>query len=350
MNPAATPGHVVNACAPIRICDLGGWTDTWFARRGKVFNLGVTPEVEVQLAVRARAAVPHRVTLRAGNFDDRYEFELGALPGHHALLEAAIDEIGLPDDVAVAVDVFSEAPPGSSTGTSAAATVALIGALDALTPGRMTRAEIAAAAHRVEAERLCLQSGIQDQLAAAFGGINFIEMDAYPRASVTQLSVAGDVWWELEQRLVLCSLGRAHTSTAVHEQVIATLDREREPAALEELRRAAELGRDAVLDGDFAALGRAMSHNTELQRGLHAELVGEAADTVIAVAAAHRALGWKVNGAGGAGGSVTVLCDAARRVRRELLDALRDADPAFAIVPVRLSRHGLRVWQVPVSS
>jgi len=33
----------VSAVAPIRICDIGGWTDTWFARRGTIFNIAVYP-------------------------------------------------------------------------------------------------------------------------------------------------------------------------------------------------------------------------------------------------------------------------------------------------------------------
>ena len=33
------PIRIINAVAPIRICDNGGWTDTWFAGRGKVFNI-----------------------------------------------------------------------------------------------------------------------------------------------------------------------------------------------------------------------------------------------------------------------------------------------------------------------
>ena len=45
------PVRVINSVAPIRICDNGGWTDTWFAGHGKVFNIGVYPYVEVQIEV-----------------------------------------------------------------------------------------------------------------------------------------------------------------------------------------------------------------------------------------------------------------------------------------------------------
>ena len=44
----------VHATAPIRACDLGGWTDTWFAGHGAVLNVAVTPLVEVRIDVHRR--------------------------------------------------------------------------------------------------------------------------------------------------------------------------------------------------------------------------------------------------------------------------------------------------------
>ena len=46
--------RVINSRAPIRVCDIGGWTDTWFAQHGKVLNMAVSPRVEVQIEVFAR--------------------------------------------------------------------------------------------------------------------------------------------------------------------------------------------------------------------------------------------------------------------------------------------------------
>jgi D-glycero-alpha-D-manno-heptose-7-phosphate kinase len=42
------PLRIANTSAPIRICDNGGWTDTWFAGHGMVFNIAVYPSVQVQ--------------------------------------------------------------------------------------------------------------------------------------------------------------------------------------------------------------------------------------------------------------------------------------------------------------
>lgn len=339
------PLRTVAAAAPIRVCDNGGWTDTWFARHGKVFNIGVSPYVEVRVGVRSRDELPARIVLAVENYGDRYAFDPEVPPGEHPLLEATVDDIGVPEDCSLEINIRSDAPVGGSTGTSAAAVVALVGALDALTPGRMAPGEIASAAHRIEVDRVGTEAGVQDQLCAAFGGINYIEIPDYPNASLSQLSVPDALWRELERRLVLVYLGRPHVSSEVHRRVIDGLHGARGSSPrLDPLRRAAEEARDAVLAGDLVALGRAMTRNTDAQGDLHPGLVGPEARAVIEVASAEGALGWKVNGAGGEGGSVTLLSGPDHRVERRLLDAVQEADPRFQIIPTRLSRQGVRVW------
>ncbi len=39
--------RTINAIAPIRVADCGGWTDTHMSGDGKVFNIAVSPYVEV---------------------------------------------------------------------------------------------------------------------------------------------------------------------------------------------------------------------------------------------------------------------------------------------------------------
>jgi D-glycero-alpha-D-manno-heptose-7-phosphate kinase len=335
---------VVTATAPVRVCDLGGWTDTWFAGRGAVCNIAVSPFVEVRIHVRGIDTAEHTVTVEAADFGDRYAFAPGRAPGRHPLLEAAIEEVGVPDGVALEIRVASGVPAGCSTGTSAAVVVALVGALDSLTPAPRTLHEVARTAHRVEVERLGLQSGVQDQLCAAFGGVSFIEIDQYPEARRTAVLLDDVLGAQLEQRLVLLHLGRAHRSSEVHERVIAGLLREGAGSRqLEELRECAAVGRDALEAGDLEGLGRAMTRNTDAQRRLHVELVPARAQTAIDVAHAHGASGWKVNGAGGEGGSLTILCGRDPEQRVGLERALQAADPSFSLVPARLSGRGLEV-------
>jgi D-glycero-alpha-D-manno-heptose-7-phosphate kinase len=343
----SAPLRVINSVAPIRICDNGGWTDTWFAGHGEVFNIGVYPYVEAQVKVYPVGERQHRIILYAENYGDIYPIATGHSEwDRHPLLEAAIEMMRVPHDIALHITVYSEVPAGCSTGTSASITVALIGALDRLSPGTMTPHEVAYAAHRVETEMLGLQSGIQDQLCAAYGGVNFIEMFNYPHATVSGIQVPNSTWWELERRLLLIFLGKAHQSSAVHKQVIAKLE-EAGPhhEALDKLRQTAEMARDAVYAGDWAALGRSMIVNTEAQGDLHPALIGDDARQIIEIAKTHGSLGWKVNGAGGDGGSLTLLCGATSSEKREMIQAIEAANPMFKSLPVYLSRYGLRVWE-----
>ena len=342
--------RIVNSVAPIRVCDLGGWTDTWFSGTGAVLNLGVYPYAEVQMNVYAReSGDERRVTIHAENFGERYDIDPQRIVyDRHPLLEAAIDLMGVPDDLSFTINLYSEAPAGCSTGTSAAVTVALIGALDRLTKGVLTPHEVADAAHRVETEKLKLQAGIQDQLASAYGGINFIEMFKYPHAAVSPIYVSNTVWWELERRLMLVYLGKSHSSSDVHRKVIAELEREGPGSPrLERLRVAAREGKNALLAGDFAAFGGVMRENTEAQRALHRDLVSEDAEQIIAIADKHRAAGWKVNGAGGGGGSLTILCSADAASKRALAAELEATNRSYRTIPIYLSRFGLRVWETP---
>jgi D-glycero-alpha-D-manno-heptose-7-phosphate kinase len=340
------PLFIINSVAPIRICDNGGWTDTWFAGHGQIFNIGVYPYAEVQIAVFPGEHRDSQIVIHAENYGERYIVVPEKRWDKHPLLEAAIEYMHLPNALSLEVTIYSEAPGGASTGTSAAVTVALIGGLDMLTPGRMTPYEVASAAHKIETELLGLQSGIQDQLCSAYGGINYIEMFQYPHASVSPIQIPNATWWELERRLALVYLGKSHHSSDVHKMVIHSLENAGPDCQqLNDLRSTATRSRDALYADDFSALGAAMIENTEAQSRLHAALISPEAARVIEIAKAHRALGWKVNGAGGDGGSLTILCDSIAQAKRAMLNAIEQENTLFKNIPIYLSRYGLRVWK-----
>jgi D-glycero-alpha-D-manno-heptose-7-phosphate kinase len=71
-------------------------------------------------------------------------------------------------------------------------------------------------------------------------------------------------------------------------------------------------------------------------------LVCAQAEEIIAVGRNFGTIGHKVNGAGGDGGSVTLLCDGDRAKKREMLGALQLR--GYSHLPLYISRRGLRVW------
>jgi D-glycero-alpha-D-manno-heptose-7-phosphate kinase len=344
------PLKTIQARAPLRVNDVGGWTDTWFAGRGRVLNLAVAPPVEVRIRVFENAGRrKRRVTVHAENFGETFPMNPDA-PRRtpHPLLQFTIASLPVPAEIALDIRLFSPVPAGISTGTSAAVCVALLGALARLSPGGegMGWAEIARLAHRVETERLGLQSGIQDQICAAHGGISFIAMDAYPDSRVKLVRVDKAVWDALNRRLALVYLGRPHESSALHEQVIARLEAGGpQMGILRGLARAAEEAKAALEGGDLEAYGEAMVRNNEGQRALHAGLVSAEADAAAAIARKAGASGWKVNGAGGDGGSMTILGPADEIPRRRMLTRIEGLGGGVRVLPAVLSSTGLKTWE-----
>jgi D-glycero-alpha-D-manno-heptose-7-phosphate kinase len=127
----------------------------------------------------------------------------------------------------------------------------------------------------------------------------------------------------------------------VHRQVIENLGRSGS-GVFSLLRDAAVAARDAVLIRDLDAFGRAMIANTEAQKSLHPVLVGVDARRVIEIAAAQGALGWKINGAGGDGGSVTIL-SATRETKEALEHRVAVLDSRYRVLPIQVSTVGLQV-------
>jgi D-glycero-alpha-D-manno-heptose-7-phosphate kinase len=87
--------------------------------------------------------------------------------------------------------------------------------------------------------------------------------------------------------------------------------------------------------------------NTRGQQALHPALVSDAAKSIIELAREHKCVGWKVNGAGGEGGSMSILCGPRNEDKRAFIRALPQINPMFQVIPTYLSRIGIRRWEVP---
>lgn len=313
------------ATAPVRVADVGGWTDTWFGSPGQVCSLGVGPGVTVEAMLVAATLEADRLPVRIGAPAVGEDYRCGPspdhgwrrpVPGRHPLLEHAVasvlEDAWLPDEASVEVRISSAVPVGASLGTSASVVVAVLGALDALLGRQRSTADLAAAAHEVETIRAGRESGVADQWAAAFGGCALLAIGPYPtvRRRVVELGPAFGPG--LGNRMVTVAFG-PHDSSAVHTEVIDAMVGCGGP--VHDLARTS-LGRLAALAGDAATAVRAgdvdgwaevLMESTEVQARLHPGLVGPAHQAAIDAASATGAVGWKVNGAGGGGGSLTAV-------------------------------------------
>ncbi len=315
---------------------MGGWTDTWFAVRGTVTNVAVGPGVEVGVRAIDLPADHARVIVEAVAVDsivDLRDPQAAADP----FLAMAVATATPSRPIEIRLRCF--VPPGSGLGTSAAVSVAVIGAVWAFEGRIIDPVALASAAHGVETS-LGLQSGVQDQLAAAFGGTRRYDI-RYPTLKAAHLLVDDPVQL-FDGRLLTVYLGQPHSSSEVHRDVIAALEAGGHRAALDDLRVAAMNAATALSRRDLPAFGRAMRMHNDATRRLHEPIVSPLADQVGAIAGAFGALGWKANGAGGQGGTVAVLAGADPDQRAALIAAIA-AQPGCELLALRPTRAGCAV-------
>jgi D-glycero-alpha-D-manno-heptose-7-phosphate kinase len=241
----------------------------------------------------------------------------------------------------VTLHVRSDAPPASGLGSSAALGVAAMAALARFSGRNLLPHEVARESQLLEVEQLKLEAGVQDQLASAYGGVNFMEVE-YPSARVMPLALAPAVQFELEDRFVLVYTGKSHFSSGMHQKVIAEAAQHR--TDFESLAAAAVAGKEALLAGNLHAFADAMNANWEAQKRLHPDITTPEIEALHAAAFEAGAIGFKANGAGG-GGTVTILADREKShvVRRRAMALGMQVLPAF------IDGSGLQVWQAPGS-
>jgi D-glycero-alpha-D-manno-heptose-7-phosphate kinase len=299
------------ARAPVRFCDLGGWTDTRIVPRGAVLNFAARLYTYATLQVHEG---PGALTLESLDTEERAQFgDVRRIEynGVLDLLKAAVARSGIALRTGgvystrreVTILVRSDAPPASGLGSSAALGVAAIAALARFNGRHLLPHEVARESQLLEVEELKLEAGVQDQLASAYGGVNFMEVE-YPNARVFPVRLDPAVGCELEDRFVLVYTGKSHFSSGMHQKVIAEADAHR--ADFDALAAAAVAGKEALLAGDLEAFAEAMNANWAAQKALHDEITTPEIEALHAAAKEAGAVGFKANGAGG-GGTVTIL-------------------------------------------
>lgn len=327
---------VIFSRAPVRICDIGGWTDTWFYPKGAVFNICIDLYSYIRIVpnnLNCINIISENLNLRA-EIQDLHEI---TYDGNLDLLKAAVKRMNI--EKGIDIYIRTEAPPGCGTGTSASVAVALIAALARFSRKNLIQREIAKLAHELEIDELKLESGIQDQYAAAFGGINFMEID-YPSVKTSQIKLDDDKICRLESQLILVYLS-SRSSNEMHKAVITNYKNNDATTvnSLELIKDCAYEMKDAINSESLGLMGKIMNKNWKAQKNLHPSMVNPIIKKIEKLVENHGAIGFKLNGAGG-GGSATILAGIGSedRLKRKLYKE------GFQILPIKLNLKGVQTW------
>ena len=341
----AEPLDVVRARAPLRISFGGGGTDIspyCDERGGAVLCAGI--DRYAYASVRLGGS---HVKVKSLDYDCTVECPADqdfVYNGQLDLAKFIIDhfrhEHGL--NGGLQVSLHNDAPPGSGLGSSSAIAVALLTAIGHLLRVPMDAYALARTAYRIERDVANIAGGHQDQYAAAFGGVNFVEFVG-GHAIVNGLRVDRSALYELEYNLVFAHVGGTRFSSEIIRQQRDNYVSGNAPAiiAMDRLKALAYDMKNALLLGDVARLGTLLDDAWECKKRMADGISTESIDAIYSAARNAGALGGKIPGAGG-GGFMFFICRPGTRFAVQ--DAVRAA--GGRLTRFAFTHEGVRSWTV----
>ncbi|NLK96426.1 MAG: kinase [Clostridiales bacterium] len=228
----------------------------------------------------------------------------------------------------------ADLPARSGLGTSSSFAVGMLNAFYGLKGKYADKRKLADEAIYLE-RTLCKESGgIQDQIAASFGGLNRINFSANGY-TVDPIIISSDRKKQLNKNLMLFFTGFSRFSSDISKvQEEATKDKTKQ--LLEMLSLVDESERILTSKSELNEFGRLLDYTWKLKRGITSKVSNNSIDSLYEKAMKAGALGGKLLGAGG-GGFLLFY------VEQEKQDLVREAMKDLLYVPFKFENDGTRI-------
>jgi len=262
---------------------------------------------------------------------------------HRSVYRRIVNQFNGGRPLACRITTFCDAPPGSGLGTSSTMVVSLIKGFVEWLNLPLGDYEIAHLAFEIERSDSGLAGGHQDQYAATFGGVNFMEFYGNDRVIVNPLRIKNWILSELETSLVLFHCGVSRSSAKIIEEQVANISGGKTESleAMHELKSDAYGMKESLLKGDVRSFAGFMRKSWTAKKRAATNITTSHIDSIYDVAMAAGALAGKVSGAGG-GCVMTFLVEPARRV--DVLRVLEKQDGRIMIC--HLTKQGTEGWKI----
>ncbi len=236
-----------------------------------------------------------------------------------------------------------DAPAGSGLGSSSTLMVAIIGVFTEWLKLPLGEYDIAHMAYDVERVELGMAGGKQDQYAATFGGVNFMEFYKDNNVIVNPLRIKQKYLYELENNLLLYFTATSRlSSTIIEAQSQNVKDKNKESIdAMHNLKEQAVMMKEALLKGNIHDIGRILDFGFRYKKQMAKGISNPAMDEIYEAALKAGATGGKISGAGG-GGFMMFYCPA--NTRHEVKKALSAFGGSFSAY--QFTNHGLVSWSI----
>jgi D-glycero-alpha-D-manno-heptose-7-phosphate kinase len=241
------------------------------------------------------------------------------------------------------LSTFVDAPAGSGLGTSSTLVVAIIGAFTEMLKLPLGDYDIAHYAYEIERTDLKLAGGKQDQYAATFGGVNFMEFYEDDKVIVNPLRIRPEYLHELQNNIVLyfTSTSRESATIIKEQQKNVTEKNEKSIEAMHQLKEQAKRMKEALLRGKLHEIGEILDFGFLQKRLMAHNISNTSIEDIYNGAKKAGAMGGKISGAGG-GGFMIFYCPA--NTRYNVIETLESF--GGYCTNYQFTKHGLTTWTV----
>ncbi len=202
----------------------------------------------------------------------------------------------------IEVVTYTDAPLESGLGGSAAHAVALVKAFDAYNKINRTPEEVAKLAYDWERGILKLEGGYQDQWAAAFGGLNYMEFHGRGKVNVVPIKLSDRDFEVLERELLLVYIPREKTGHEVHFE-----QRQKGPESVPILHMKREnilKLKEALEKRQFDEIAKILHFDWKIKRQLAPSITNDRIEQIYDAALDAGAHGGRFIGAGAGGSAI----------------------------------------------
>jgi len=280
---------------PFRVSFVGGGSDlSVYYRRSPGAVVSTTIDKYMYVTVNKRFDETVRVSYTKTEIVDTVDHI------QHDLVREAMCLVGLGGGVEITT--IADVPAGTGLGSSSSLAVGLLNALYAFT-GRFRSAEqLAQEACQIEIDILGKPIGKQDQYAAAYGGLNYIQFNPDETVFVDPISCSKETKAQLQKRLLMFYTSlRGNSSDILVEQCREAASNKVKQKILEQMAELARQMRDALSSNDLSCFGKLLHQNWELKKQMAPGISNSRIDRWYEAARRVGALGGKILGAGGRG-------------------------------------------------
>lgn len=238
---------------------------------------------------------------------------------------------------------YIEAPQGSGLGTSSTIVVSILGAFVEWLKLPLGNYEIAHLAYEIERIDLKMAGGKQDQYAATFGGINFMEFLSNDRVIVNPLSLKPKVKYELEHNLLLYFTATQRLSAQIISDQVKNVESKNTQAieAMHHLKEQAVKMKEYLLRGELHKIGDVLHFGWQNKKQMASSISNSLIDDIYETAMKTGATGGKISGAGG-GGFMFFYCPAV--TKNKVAHQLQNF--GGKIQPFKFTEKGLTTWSI----